>query len=280
MATKNRYYVYVHVRATDGIVFYIGKGTRRRAFSDTGRNAKWKDVANQYGWCVKFLLENASDEDAINFENEKLSNPPSDWQLVNIQPACNEHEISETIHQLVYYDETSPTCLRWKIWNGQTNHCRRDAGDVAGFLQKEHKRYKVSIAGKEMMAHRVVMVLHGYTIPKGFVVNHKDCDSTNNKIDNLEVVTKQINGIKRKTNVYRTLSDKNTSGVTGVVELTTNKRDGYQGDTYAFAYLQDPNGMRINKFYNYALYGKEVAWQLATEFREQKMKEFYGDWYE
>lgn len=280
MNTEERFYVYVHKRKSDNIVFYIGKGTKDRSRSTSRKNKQWKDVANEHGWYDEILVDNITEQLAVSIENSYLAEPPDEWELVNIQPACEVHDISIAVTDLLYYDETSLTCLRWRKGNGQTNHCRRDAGDIAGYLQKDTNRYKVSVLGKELMVHRVVMMLHGHLVEKGLVVNHKDCNSSNNRIDNLELVTAKVNSIKRKDNVTGTPSSSNTSGTTGVVELTTNKHKDYAGNTYAFAYVNDPSGKRINKFYSYKTHGKEEAWELATAFRREKMKEYYGDWYE
>jgi len=51
----------------------------------------------------------------------------------------------------------------------------------------------VSILGKKYYVHRLVYEYHNGTIPKGVEVDHKDRRPTNNRIDNLRVVTKSQN---------------------------------------------------------------------------------------
>lgn len=47
MVDHMRYYVYTHA-IPNGPVFYIGKGRRGRAFSDSKRSPAWKEVFNKY----------------------------------------------------------------------------------------------------------------------------------------------------------------------------------------------------------------------------------------
>lgn len=57
------FYTYVHVRADDGKVFYVGKGTIRhgRAYCAKGRSVFWKRVAEKHGYtvavCMHFVVE-------------------------------------------------------------------------------------------------------------------------------------------------------------------------------------------------------------------------------
>ncbi len=48
---NNKFYVYCHVKKTDGKCFYIGKGIRDRSVSLSGRNTHWKKMGNIYSCC-------------------------------------------------------------------------------------------------------------------------------------------------------------------------------------------------------------------------------------
>lgn len=52
---NREHYVYAHRRATDGGVFYIGKGKGRRAWGRTGRNPWWHHVSAKHGFTVEIL---------------------------------------------------------------------------------------------------------------------------------------------------------------------------------------------------------------------------------
>lgn len=64
----------------------------------------------------------------------------------------------------------------------------RRAENVGG---KGYFRLSLQIDGKlcSVMAHRVIWTHFKGPIPTGLQINHKDLDKTNNRVDNLEVVT-------------------------------------------------------------------------------------------
>ena len=49
------FYIYQHRRATDGKVFYVGKGHKGRAWSKDRRNAYWRNVVTKHGYTVEIL---------------------------------------------------------------------------------------------------------------------------------------------------------------------------------------------------------------------------------
>jgi hypothetical protein len=99
--------------------------------------------------------------------------------------------------------------LRWKYnpeagkrWN--TVH----AGKVAG-CDSGHGYRKLSLNGKRIYAHQIVFLMHHGYIPQA--VDHIDCDTSNNRIENLRAATKSSNGMNRRA------PKSNTSGCKGVV---------------------------------------------------------------
>lgn len=66
---ENRFYVYIHRRLDTGDIFYVGKGSRRRAWSSDRRNTWWKNVANKSGFDVEIWAEGL--EESCAFELEK-----------------------------------------------------------------------------------------------------------------------------------------------------------------------------------------------------------------
>ena len=67
-AMRNDFYVYTHKRATDGRVFYVGKGTKNRAYSKHGRNRYWQRVASKHGFEVDVVHQSLSETDALKKE--------------------------------------------------------------------------------------------------------------------------------------------------------------------------------------------------------------------
>jgi hypothetical protein len=68
----NNFYVYGHFKPNEDIPFYVGKGTGRRAWQKNGRNEYWKNVVNKYGYEVKLLEENLTEEGAYERERELI----------------------------------------------------------------------------------------------------------------------------------------------------------------------------------------------------------------
>ena len=63
------YYVYLHRRATDGSVFYVGKGSCQRAWDvRRGYNAYWYGTAVKYGIIVEICQDGMSEDEAFLLE--------------------------------------------------------------------------------------------------------------------------------------------------------------------------------------------------------------------
>lgn len=61
--------------------------------------------------------------------------------------------------------------------------------------------FRVKLATSQVFVHRLIgSILYGDVIPRNLQVNHIDADSTNNRIDNLEVVTQKENVLHAKEN--------------------------------------------------------------------------------
>lgn len=67
------FYVYVHKKKTNGEVFYVGKGSGKRAWSSSGRNELWERTANKYGWFVEIVENNLQDWYAFELERDLIS---------------------------------------------------------------------------------------------------------------------------------------------------------------------------------------------------------------
>ena len=64
----NRYYVYLHVKSTNGEPFYVGKGINDRIFSKNGRNTVWNRIVNKYGYDQLYLEQNLTETEAFKIE--------------------------------------------------------------------------------------------------------------------------------------------------------------------------------------------------------------------
>lgn len=88
------YYVYAHTKP-DSTVFYIGKGTRGRAWSTHGRNTRWQRTVAKHGYAVQLLADGLTQEQALEEEAQIIAHFKQFGQLVNIldrgdiSPTCN-----------------------------------------------------------------------------------------------------------------------------------------------------------------------------------------------
>lgn len=67
------YYVYLHKRAHDGVVFYVGKGKKSRAKSKQGRSKHWHNTVNKYGYVIEFVCVGLQEWYASELETEQIA---------------------------------------------------------------------------------------------------------------------------------------------------------------------------------------------------------------
>jgi hypothetical protein len=76
------YYTYVHIRPDTGVIFNVGKGKGRRAWSFEGRNKHWHYVVNKNGG--KF------DVRVLNWFNDETGAYDAEiWQIAKLAPLGN-----------------------------------------------------------------------------------------------------------------------------------------------------------------------------------------------
>jgi hypothetical protein len=69
---SNTFYVYLHKKATDGSVFYVGKGKGKRAYSKFSRNIHWKRTVEKYGYFVEIYKDGLLEEEAFKLEEDLI----------------------------------------------------------------------------------------------------------------------------------------------------------------------------------------------------------------
>lgn len=255
LINENRFYVYEHRKLSDDSLVYIGHGTKDRVKDRKSRNKAWKEIANNDRLYFTIIKENMTKFDAEDLE----------VRLINIcNPVANFHKGTleakpldkEEISSKFYYDETSPSGLRYKKHNGQGGMNERKAGDVAGHirLKTNYASYVVNVSKRNVYAHRAIWYLcTGFDpIDCGTVVDHIDGNPCNNNISNLRVVSTAENA----RNVV-TSKESNT---------------GYKGVTFSdnmYVSHWRYNFKPLTKTFSCATYGNELAIALAVEHRHQ-----------
>ena len=69
---RQDFYVYEHLRKTDGSVFYVGKGFGGRALRKTNRNKHWHNIVNKHGFDVRFAVKDVDEELSLLAEIERI----------------------------------------------------------------------------------------------------------------------------------------------------------------------------------------------------------------
>lgn len=171
---------------------------------------------------------------------------------------------------IFYYDETSPSCLRWLIDSGKMRCC-----DVAGskaWSNKEKTKPKcwdIRYNGKLYKAHRIIAMLKFKGLRNDLVINHIDNNPFNNRIDNLEIITQDENMRKCKSHTGRSLQVDNVTGFTGVSVLKRNGVPKY----YTASHRCFPEGNQVNYNFSIVKYGNDLALALAKTCREYLIEE-------
>jgi hypothetical protein len=162
-----------------------------------------------------------------------------------------------------YYDETSPSCLRWKVNRCCGKDGRRvlvSAGELAGTLGSD-RRWRVRLDGKLYLVHRIVWVLFNPAIDGNLIIDHKSGDPTDNRLGNLRMTTQAVNTRNAK------MSKTNTSGVPGVNRYI--KVDSKTGREYHYwrAYWHDGTGRELSRSFSVGKLGEDAAFLAACDLR-------------
>lgn len=196
---EKRFCVYQHIDNRTGCVKYVGSGTMSRVISKSSRSkehlAAWKDL--------QFIVvkENLTLVESRNLE-QKIINLVKSENLFNLllttaKPNAVEYD---EISELLEYDITSPTLLRWKVdRKSLKGFIHTSAGSVAGYLDTSNGYVKLKINGKKFSAHRIIYCLFYKTdIPEELIIDHIDRNRSNNIPENLNLTTFSKNNKNRK----------------------------------------------------------------------------------
>lgn len=159
----------------------------------------------------------------------------------------------------IFYDETSPTCLRFKTRTHARQHPELIVGTYAN--QGRNRGYSFMKNGSHYKCHRVIWYLCHGEDPYGFEIDHIDGNPWNNKIENLRKVHREINvrnAAKRKDN---------TSGITGVRFNNAGK-----GRTYWTASWRGLNKEKYSKHFSIENLGNDEAFNRAVKCREEAIE--------
>ncbi len=250
--SKNDYYVYLH-KDLDGNIFYVGKGRKDRCNKKSNRSIAWKNKAIN-GYTSEFYCENLTETEALNIEAELIITLDG---LINKNPDSKNLFTKEDYAEYFKINPDSPSGLdRIKgIWNGQQ------------FLGKIGNTGSVSANGywdvrfkkKLLKVHRIIWILTNGDIPDNQVIDHKDGNPLNNKIENLRVVSKHINCKNRVRN------KNNTTGVAGIILVNDDGLLRYR------VRVKSDDG-DLSKSFSVTKHGEQEAFRLACEWRKEQIR--------
>ena len=265
---ENRFYVYLHRRLDNGKVFYVGKGTGKRLREKSNRSIAWNNIVIENGgFNFEILEDNLTNEQALQLELYYINEYKND--IVNKHENNRIKNISDIKDRYVI-DKNSPSGLSKILKNG----CLKNVGYISNrYLSKEPAGWFLHVSkGVKVAVHRVILQLNGVLLGPLDIVNHRNCNPLDNRIENLEVCTTSENNRKNRVTLGLSISKLNSSGVTGVLEVTNiNKGHSY---TYAMCTWSENSKSKSKKF-SYNKYGKEMAWKLAIDYREEMITKFY-----
>lgn len=70
---KAKFYTYVHRRKDTGVVFYVGKGSGKRAQAKDGRNDYWHRITKKHGRQTEIVAYFFDEADAFEHERELIA---------------------------------------------------------------------------------------------------------------------------------------------------------------------------------------------------------------
>lgn len=278
---KRDSYVYLHKRKDNGVVFYVGHGRLERCNQGKGGKTKdWLEVDTEAGGHeVEILEQGLTKEQAKEREGHWIANPLPNWDLVNKRAPTKVHDLDyEELNSIFYYDESSPTGLRYKV-NRYKNKgaVAKYAGDVAGIKRylangdvrgwKVHVGSESSGNKKDYMIHRIVWILNHKTIDSSLVIDHIDGNTLNNKIDNLRLVSHRINACNKR----RSKTAVESSEIAGVTVKRNRGVEHYCASWFDFTGKRKMVSFSVNK------YGETTAKLLALKARLSGLLELEAD---
>lgn len=109
--------------------------------------------------------------------------------------------------------------IYWKLSVKNQSKCKYhcSVGDIAGNVNSSGY-VVVNLFGHQLRVHRIIWEMHFGEIPEGMEVDHINHDTTDNRIENLRIVSRSGN-MRNKS-----IDKRNTSGATGVYYHRKNKK--------------------------------------------------------
>lgn len=92
-----RFYTYLHRRADDGCVFYVGKGTGNRVLARGGRSVYWHRTVAKHGLLTEIVVRWDSELDAFKHEKSLIAYYRNLVTLCNLTDGGDGFEVGHSV---------------------------------------------------------------------------------------------------------------------------------------------------------------------------------------
>jgi len=176
MSTKQpeKFYVYVHRREDDGRIFYIGKGTRYRAWHVGKMRSKyWNRIVSKHGRTVHIAVSGLTNAQAIAIEIDFIKH----YGMENL---CNMTDGGEGVSGRIHSEETKRKISLSNIGKlkpsirGEKNHMHNPEtkAKISAALKGRKAPWSAGIAKSQEVREKISKSKKGKPNPKIFGSNH------------------------------------------------------------------------------------------------------------
>ena len=184
---------------------------------------------------------------------------------------------SSDLYSIFYYDETSPSCLRFNSHRSTFNGKRilKSIHDPVGTILRVGKKqyWQTTLNRHPIRVHRIIAKMFLKDYSEDLIINHIDGNGLNNTLSNLEIVTYQGNSNRMLCHNGLDLFLNNTSGYNGITFLKIPNGSKNIENTYVEANCVI-SGVKFRKKIRYSTdEEKAAAIDEGLKWREDKLKE-------
>lgn len=141
-----RFYVYVHMRATDDSVFYVGKGSKYRSTSKNGRSEYWHRIVKKHGLIVEIVKNDLTFDEANAYEIFLIDKLKKDGCRL-----CNLTTGGEGRAGYVFKEESKlkiSKASKGRKWSEESKEKLRGNKNAIGAVRSEATKAKMSASKK------------------------------------------------------------------------------------------------------------------------------------
>lgn len=151
----SNFYVYAHYRLDNDKPFYVGKGTKYRAYVKQDRNKYWHNIVNKYGYRIQILQDNLNKIQALNAEKLTIALFKKFYDLANYTDGGDGGNGLKGENHPLFGKPRTKEC-KYKISNSlkgkSFEHCRNRLG-TAQSLKTKNKISKALKGKKKSKEH-------------------------------------------------------------------------------------------------------------------------------